>query len=103
VIAAKTDGGGCAVLQQGHERDLSGLHASHLVTFQVLRRSCATRNQKHGSMKDVQSHLRHARIETTGNVYMQPVAASVQQMVEADITDILGVPLAAKNESLLVN
>jgi integrase len=42
----------------------------HLVTFQVLRRSCATRNQRHGSMKDVQSHLRHARIETTGNVYM---------------------------------
>ncbi len=34
------------------------------VTFQVLRRSCTTRNQKHGTMKDVQAHMGHASIET---------------------------------------
>ena len=61
----------------------------HLVTFQVLRRSFATRNQKRGSLKDVQEHLRHARIETTGNVYVQAIPESVRSMVEADITDVL--------------
>lgn len=75
----------------------------HLVTFQVLRRSCATRNQKHGSMKDIQEHLRHARIETTGNVYMQPVAESVRHMVEADIADVLGVSPETKIENLRIN
>jgi integrase len=68
-----------------------------------LRRSCATRNQRHGSMKDVQSHLRHARIETTGNIYMQPIAESVRHMVEADIADVLGVLPAAKTENLRIN
>ena len=28
-------------------------------TFQILRRSCGTRNQKNGSLKDVQAHLGH--------------------------------------------
>jgi hypothetical protein len=32
LIAAKTDGGRYAVLQQGHERDLNGLHAVRGVT-----------------------------------------------------------------------
>jgi site-specific recombinase XerD len=61
----------------------------HLLTFQVLRRSFATRNQKRASMKDVQEHLRHARIETTGNVCVQAIPESVRSMVEADITDVL--------------
>jgi hypothetical protein len=29
LIAAKTEGGRCAVLQQGDERDLNGLHSVH--------------------------------------------------------------------------
>jgi hypothetical protein len=70
-----------------------------LVTFQVLRRSFATRNQKRGSMKDVQEHLRHARIETTGNVYMQAIPESVRNMVDADIADVL----APVTESPTVN
>jgi hypothetical protein len=40
-------------------------------------------------MKDVQEHLRHARFETTGNVYVQAIPDSVRSMVEADITDVL--------------
>jgi integrase len=32
------------------------------VTFQVLRRSAATRNQQLGTMKDVQALLRHGSI-----------------------------------------
>ena len=60
------------------------------VTFQVLRRSCATRNQKHGSLKDVQAHLRHGNIGTTGDVYMMEIPDSVAQMVELDVADVLG-------------
>jgi integrase len=60
------------------------------VTFQVLRRSCATRNQRHGSLKDVQSHLGHASIETTGNIYMMPLQDSVARMVELDELEVLG-------------
>jgi integrase len=53
------------------------------------KRSFATRNQKRASMKDIQEHLRHARIETTGNVYVHAIPESVRSMVEADITDVL--------------
>jgi integrase len=60
------------------------------MTFQVLRRSCATRNQKHGSLKDVQSHLRHGNIGTTGDVYMMEIPDSVAKMVELDVADVLG-------------
>lgn len=59
------------------------------ITFQVLRRSCATRNQKHGSLKDVQAHMGHSNIQTTGNVYMQEIPDSVVAMVNSDVTDVL--------------
>ena len=32
MIAAKPDSGGCAVLQQGHERDLNGFHSVQGIT-----------------------------------------------------------------------
>jgi integrase len=60
------------------------------VTFQVLRRSCTTRNQKNGSLKDVQVHMGHGSIETTGNVYMMEIPDSVAQMVALDVTDVMG-------------
>ncbi len=47
------------------------------VTFQVLRRSCTTLNQKNGSLKDVQVHMGHGSIETTGNVYMMEIPDSL--------------------------
>jgi integrase len=53
------------------------------LSFQVLRRTIATRAQKLGSVKDVQSHLRHSRADTTANEYMQELPESVQQMVGA--------------------
>jgi integrase len=51
------------------------------LTFQVLRRTIATRAQSLGSVKDIQSHLRHSRADTTANEYMQELPESVQQMV----------------------
>jgi integrase len=51
------------------------------LNFQVLRRTMATRAQNLGSVKDIQSHLRHSRADTTANEYMQELPESVQQMV----------------------
>jgi len=51
------------------------------LNFQVLRRTIATRAQNLGSVKDIQSHLRHSRADTTANEYMQELPESVQQMV----------------------
>jgi integrase len=59
------------------------------VTFQVLRRSCATRNQANGTLKDVQTHLGHSNIQTTGNTYMQAIPASVKEMVDSDVADVM--------------
>ena len=51
------------------------------LNFQVLRRTMATRAQNLGSVKDIQSHLRHSRADTTANEYMQELPESVQLMV----------------------
>jgi hypothetical protein len=59
-----------------------------LITFQVLRRTFGTTMQKHGTMKDVQAHLRHASITTTGNIYVQEIPASVRSAVTT--REILG-------------
>ncbi len=51
------------------------------LNFQVIRRTIATRAQSLGSVKDIQSHLRHSRADTAANGYMQELPESVQQMV----------------------
>jgi integrase len=58
------------------------------VNFQVLRRTFAT-NAEGGNMKDVQTHLRHANIATTANVYMQPVLPSVRALVNSVTNDVM--------------
>jgi integrase len=54
-----------------------------LVTFQVMRRTLGTDMQKHGTLKDTQSMLRHASIQTTGDVYVQTIEQSVLQAVNS--------------------
>jgi integrase len=63
------------------------------LTFQVLRRSHATRNQK--TPKDAQLHLGHKSIVTTMDVYAQEIPESVKRMVERDEADVLGKSTAA--------
>lgn len=58
-----------------------------VLTFQVLRRSHATRNQ--ATPRDAQAHLGHKQITTTLGIYAQEVPATVKAMVEADETAIL--------------
>ena len=51
------------------------------LNFQVMRRTMATQAQSMGSVKDIQSHLRHAKADTTANEYMQELPESVRKMV----------------------
>jgi integrase len=61
-----------------------------LITFQILRRTFGTTMQKHGTLKDVQAHLRHASITTTGDIYVQEIPESVRTAVNATTREILG-------------
>ena len=63
------------------------------VNHQAFRRTCATYMQKHGTVKDVQAHLRHASATTTVGVYMQEIPASVRSAVE-ELDRVLSVPAA---------
>ncbi|HLJ88671.1 MAG TPA: tyrosine-type recombinase/integrase [Candidatus Angelobacter sp.] len=53
------------------------------LTFQVIRRTIATLGQKKGTPKDIQSLLRHSRLATTTDVYMQEIPESVKATVAA--------------------
>jgi integrase len=61
----------------------------NLVTFQVMRRTLGTDLQEHGTLKDAQGALRHASIQTTGNVYMQGIEANVLNAMNSRTTQIL--------------
>ena len=52
------------------------------INHQAFRRTCATYMQKHGTVKDIQAHLRHASATTTVGVYMKEIPASVRAAVE---------------------
>jgi hypothetical protein len=44
----------------------------------MIRRTIATLAQKKGTVKDIHGVLRHSRIATTTDVYMQEIPESVQ-------------------------
>jgi integrase len=60
-----------------------------LVTFQVMRRTLGTDMQEHGTLKDTQSMLRHASIQTTGDVYVQTIDKRVLQAVNSRTDAVL--------------
>jgi hypothetical protein len=53
------------------------------LTFQVIRRTMATLSQTKGGVKDTQGMLRHARLPTTTDVYMQVIPEGVEQMINS--------------------
>ncbi|HEX7359650.1 MAG TPA: hypothetical protein VF283_04095, partial [Bryobacteraceae bacterium] len=63
---------------------MKGVGLGH-VTMQMCRRSCATfmSDGKHGTLKDVQTHLRHSQSSTTADIYIQAVPLSVRKAVES--------------------
>jgi integrase len=60
-----------------------------LIIIQVMRRTLETDMQKHGTLKDTQSMLRHASIQTTGDVYMQTIEKSVLDPVNSRTDAVL--------------
>jgi integrase len=53
------------------------------LTFQVIRRAVATLSQTKGTVKDTQGMMRHARLATTTDVYMQVIPEEVKQMIDS--------------------
>jgi integrase len=62
------------------------------LTFQVIRRTIAPLAQKKGTVKDIQGVLRHSRIATTTDVYMQEIPESVQKTFGAISTELRLLP-----------
>lgn len=60
------------------------------VTFQSFRRTCATHGQKAGTIKDVQSLLRHTSAATTMKYYIKELPASVRGAVEGLDASLFG-------------
>ena len=82
--------------------DAAGLKG---VTFQQCRRTCGTimLNGKHGNLKDVQGHLRHAQASTTLGIYVQQIPESVRTAVASLDRTIFGAVAASSATSSVVN
>ena len=68
------------------------------LTQQAFRRTSSTHIQKHGTVKDMQRHLRHSDPETTLRHYAKAIPESLRTAVaalDAQITGTLGDPNAA--------
>jgi hypothetical protein len=70
------------------------------LTFQVIRRTIATLAQKKGTVKDVQGVMRHSRVATTTDVYMQELPEGVRATVDSIHRELQGTmkKLAAKGK-----
>lgn len=62
------------------------------LNFQTLRRTAATLAQSAGSVKDVQSLLRHRTPDTTASVYMQTIPESARRMVNEVYEELTKTP-----------
>jgi integrase len=60
-----------------------------MLNFQVLRRTMATLSQHAGSVKDIQTHLRHRAPDVTAQEYMQPITDSARGMVNTVYDSLL--------------
>jgi integrase len=64
----------------------------HDMTHQAMRRTFATHFQKHGSVKDTQTQLRHSDPETTLKYYQKEIPDSVRAAVESFESEMKGKP-----------
>ena len=63
--------------------------SDRLITFQAMRRTLATDMQNFGSLKDIQSMLRHGSSVTTNDIYVQPIDQNVLQAVNSRTDAVL--------------
>lgn len=60
------------------------------LTFQVIRRTMATLAQEKGHVKDIQGMMRHSRVATTTDVYMQTLHDGVRSTVTSIHEELTG-------------
>jgi hypothetical protein len=60
------------------------------LTFQVIRRTIATLAKDKGHVKDIQGMMRHSRVATTTDVYMQSLHEGVRSTVNSIHTELMG-------------
>ena len=70
------------------------------LNFQVLSRTMATLAQSKESVKDIQTHLRHSKADTTANEYRQELPESVERMVESMYEELMRNQAAASADLL---
>lgn len=73
-------------------RKLAGDLQLPKLTFQVIRRTIATRAQTMGSVKDIQGILRHSSASTTADVYMQEISEGVQMALLSISNELRAIP-----------
>jgi integrase len=62
------------------------------LTFQVIRRTIATLAKDKGHVKDIQGILRHTRLATTTDVYMQSLESGVRSTINSIHEELSGIP-----------
>lgn len=72
------------------------------LTFQVIRRTIATLAQKKGTVKDVQGVMRHSRVATTTDVYMQELPEGVRDTVNSLHRELRVKELVAPKQPLAI-
>ena len=60
------------------------------LTFQVIRRTIATLAKDKGHVKDIQGMMRHSRVATTTDVYMQSLEEGVRSTVDSIHEELMG-------------
>lgn len=71
------------------------------LNFQVIRRTIATLGQHKGSVKDIQGLLRHTRLSTSTDVYMQEIPETVRKTVDSIHQELRKAPRSGDFESAL--
>jgi integrase len=73
------------------------------LTFQVIRRTMATLAQRKGTVKDVQGMMRHSRVATTTDVYMQELPEGVRATVDSIHDELHATMARLASGSAMVN
>lgn len=60
------------------------------LTFQVIRRTIATLAKDKGHIKDIQGMMRHSRLATTAEVYMQSLESGVRSTIDSIDQELRG-------------
>lgn len=67
------------------------------LTFQVIRRTIATLAKDKGHVKDIQGMMRHSRVATTTDVYMQSLHEGVRSTVNSIHDELMGTGTLGKD------